>query len=244
MVVPVLLRDRARTRWATILPARVREADLADALAEMAVRRRHLRCGAPRRSTTRTTSPSSFTTTAGALGLAGGEPEYDALEGSQPGRSLPSRRSPLKATRTGRRTRPVGVCGEVHRQVRTSESDRRDRAQLAARGAARVRSGDRRRERDVAGQDTKRYPDSGGWGFGRFIHGKPVDAAQRETCVACHQGRVKATRNRVHALGALAASRAVPSHVCIGGDGGMDPPPTCANQLPKRIFKTASMLCD
>jgi hypothetical protein len=27
---------------------------------------------------------------------------------------------------------------------------------------------------------------TGGWGFGRFIDGKPVDEAQHESCFACH----------------------------------------------------------
>ena len=40
-------------------------------------------------------------------------------------------------------------------------------------------------------KDSKRYPSSGGWGFGRFINGKPADLAQHETCFACHEGRVK-----------------------------------------------------
>ncbi|WP_232627656.1 cytochrome P460 family protein [Methylobacterium sp. Leaf118] len=40
-------------------------------------------------------------------------------------------------------------------------------------------------------KDTKRYPDTGGWGFGRFIDGKPVDEAQHQTCFACHEARVK-----------------------------------------------------
>jgi len=40
-------------------------------------------------------------------------------------------------------------------------------------------------------KDSKRYPDSGGWGFGRFINGKPVDEAQHQTCFACHEARVK-----------------------------------------------------
>ena len=40
-------------------------------------------------------------------------------------------------------------------------------------------------------KDSKRYPDSGGWGFGRFINGKPVDEAQHRTCFACHEARVK-----------------------------------------------------
>lgn len=40
-------------------------------------------------------------------------------------------------------------------------------------------------------KDSKKYAASGGWGFGRFIDGKPADLAQHETCFACHEGRVK-----------------------------------------------------
>ncbi|MET3667174.1 cytochrome P460 family protein [Caulobacter sp. 1776] len=40
-------------------------------------------------------------------------------------------------------------------------------------------------------KDSKRYATTGGWGFGRFIDGKPVDVAQHETCFACHAARVK-----------------------------------------------------
>ena len=40
-------------------------------------------------------------------------------------------------------------------------------------------------------KDSKRYAATGGWGFGRFIDGKPVDQAQHETCFACHQARVQ-----------------------------------------------------
>ena len=40
-------------------------------------------------------------------------------------------------------------------------------------------------------KDSKRYADTGGWGFGRFIDGKPVDQAQHETCFACHEAGVK-----------------------------------------------------
>lgn len=40
-------------------------------------------------------------------------------------------------------------------------------------------------------KDSKRYAATGGWGFGRFIDGKPVDEAQHQTCFACHQARVK-----------------------------------------------------
>ena len=40
-------------------------------------------------------------------------------------------------------------------------------------------------------KDSKKYAATGGWGFGRFINGKPVDQAQHETCFACHQALVK-----------------------------------------------------
>ncbi|MER8579644.1 cytochrome P460 family protein [Mesorhizobium sp. M1423] len=40
-------------------------------------------------------------------------------------------------------------------------------------------------------KDSKKYASSGGWGFGRFIDGKPTDLAQHETCFACHEARVQ-----------------------------------------------------
>ncbi len=40
-------------------------------------------------------------------------------------------------------------------------------------------------------KDSKKYASTGGWGFGRFVDGKPVDTAQHETCVPCHQANVK-----------------------------------------------------
>ncbi|MCJ2116301.1 MULTISPECIES: cytochrome P460 family protein [unclassified Methylobacterium] len=45
-------------------------------------------------------------------------------------------------------------------------------------------------------KNTKRYAATGGWGFGRFIGGKPVDEAQHRTCFACHEARVR-NRNYV-----------------------------------------------
>ncbi len=36
-------------------------------------------------------------------------------------------------------------------------------------------------------KDSVKYASTGGWGFGRFVDGKPVDAAQHETCFACHE---------------------------------------------------------
>jgi hypothetical protein len=40
-------------------------------------------------------------------------------------------------------------------------------------------------------KDSKKYRATGGWGFGRFVNGKPVDEAQHQTCFACHEARVK-----------------------------------------------------
>ena len=40
-------------------------------------------------------------------------------------------------------------------------------------------------------KDSQKYASTGGWGFGRFIDGQPVDKAQHETCFACHQANVK-----------------------------------------------------
>ena len=40
-------------------------------------------------------------------------------------------------------------------------------------------------------KNSVKYATTGGWGFGRFIEGKPVDDAQHETCFPCHEARVK-----------------------------------------------------
>ncbi|RAH99930.1 cytochrome C oxidase subunit III [Acuticoccus sediminis] len=40
-------------------------------------------------------------------------------------------------------------------------------------------------------KDSARWPETGGWGFGRFVGGRPVDEAQHETCFACHEARAK-----------------------------------------------------
>lgn len=40
-------------------------------------------------------------------------------------------------------------------------------------------------------KDSKKYAATGGWGFGRFVNGKPVDETQHRTCFACHAARVK-----------------------------------------------------
>lgn len=40
-------------------------------------------------------------------------------------------------------------------------------------------------------KDSKRYAATGGWGFGRFLDGKPADEAQHRTCYACHEANVR-----------------------------------------------------
>lgn len=40
-------------------------------------------------------------------------------------------------------------------------------------------------------KDAQRFAASGGWGYGRFIAGVPVDKAQHETCFGCHDARVR-----------------------------------------------------
>jgi hypothetical protein len=40
-------------------------------------------------------------------------------------------------------------------------------------------------------KDAARYATTGGWGFGRFVNGEPVDDAQHQTCFACHRAFVK-----------------------------------------------------
>lgn len=46
-------------------------------------------------------------------------------------------------------------------------------------------------------KDSKRYASTGGWGFGRFIGGAAVDAAQHQTCFACHDARAPKDRDFV-----------------------------------------------
>jgi hypothetical protein len=40
-------------------------------------------------------------------------------------------------------------------------------------------------------KDSRKYAANGGWGFGRFVNGKPVDEAQHRTCFACHEAHAK-----------------------------------------------------
>ena len=40
-------------------------------------------------------------------------------------------------------------------------------------------------------KDSKKYASTGGWGFARFIDGKPADEATHMTCFPCHEANVK-----------------------------------------------------
>jgi hypothetical protein len=40
-------------------------------------------------------------------------------------------------------------------------------------------------------KNAKKYADTGGWGFGRFVNGAPADEAQHGTCWPCHEANVK-----------------------------------------------------
>ncbi|HSL91847.1 MAG TPA: cytochrome P460 family protein [Candidatus Limnocylindrales bacterium] len=40
-------------------------------------------------------------------------------------------------------------------------------------------------------KDSKKYSSTGGWGFGRFVDGKPADEATHKTCFPCHEANVK-----------------------------------------------------
>ena len=40
-------------------------------------------------------------------------------------------------------------------------------------------------------KDSKKYASTGGWGFARFIDGKPADEATHKTCFPCHEVNVK-----------------------------------------------------
>lgn len=40
-------------------------------------------------------------------------------------------------------------------------------------------------------KDSRKYAATGGWGYGRFVDGRPVDEAQHRSCHACHAARVK-----------------------------------------------------
>ncbi len=44
---------------------------------------------------------------------------------------------------------------------------------------------------EIMVKDAKRYAETGGWGFGRFVEGKPAAEAEHKTCFPCHKANVK-----------------------------------------------------
>jgi hypothetical protein len=56
-------------------------------------------------------------------------------------------------------------------------------------------------------KDSQRYASTGGWGFGRFINGKPVDEAQHKTCFTCHSAFREGTRLCLYALRTVNVTR-------------------------------------
>jgi hypothetical protein len=40
-------------------------------------------------------------------------------------------------------------------------------------------------------KDSKKYAATGGWGFGRFVNGKPTTLAEHQTCFGCHLALAK-----------------------------------------------------
>jgi hypothetical protein len=61
-------------------------------------------------------------------------------------------------------------------------------------------------------KNSKKYTSTGGWGFGRFIGGKPARVAQHETCSPCHEAHAKGqdyvfTRHPLEKTKFLGASR-------------------------------------
>ena len=40
-------------------------------------------------------------------------------------------------------------------------------------------------------KDAKKYAGTGGWGFGRFVNGKPASEKDHSTCFPCHEANVK-----------------------------------------------------
>ncbi len=40
-------------------------------------------------------------------------------------------------------------------------------------------------------KDSRRWPQTGGWGYGRWVDGRPADVAAHATCFPCHEARVR-----------------------------------------------------
>lgn len=45
---------------------------------------------------------------------------------------------------------------------------------------------------EIMVKNAQAYEATGGWGYGRFVDGKPADAAQHQTCFGCHDTHARA----------------------------------------------------
>ena len=52
-------------------------------------------------------------------------------------------------------------------------------------------------------KDSKKYAETGGWGFGRFVDGKAVDEAQHKTCFTCHSSNASVKEHDFVSLSTL-----------------------------------------
>lgn len=50
----------------------------------------------------------------------------------------------------------------------------------------------RARSVQVMVKDARRYGATGGWGFGKFVDGSPMGAAEHQACFGCHEAHAKA----------------------------------------------------
>ena len=142
MVVPVLLRHRARSRWLRGIPAGLCQADLAAGVTAMEVRRSHLcaQRGCPRQSGPGRHHDSQLPLAAKpdrgrvAVRRAGAAPGGVARHHGAH-HHLGRRRERRAASGPG------GLCQEVLRPLCTPSHQRRHRAQFATGGTGRIRQG-------------------------------------------------------------------------------------------------------
>ena len=152
MVVSILLRHRTRPGRLREEPARLREAHLADCLAESGTSTMRRSIAAQRPSTIRIMSPSSSTI------IAGGSPWLKAnrnmtiwKSGLPQARSSPCPPSPWKAMPMVHRTGPECLRQQVLRQIFTPDHHGRHRTQSATGSTAGLCPGGGRRRRPLIG---------------------------------------------------------------------------------------------
>ena len=149
VVVPVLLRDRTRPRRLREVPARVREADLADRLRRSGTSTTPPSSAARRPSTTRITSRSPSTTTAGGSGSP--KARRDTTSSSSGSPRAPTITVPtitLEGDANGApHPDPRAYAGKFSGSYSHRTIDRRHRPQPPARSAGSLRRSRHRRRR-------------------------------------------------------------------------------------------------